>query len=356
MILRVLHFVPIFPEVSGVSTFAGEIANIQSFLGCEVSIATSSQFVMKHYPVTDSVHVVDMNQGTVWNNKPPDIMHIHGLWTLGLRRVVAKAVKAGMPIVWSPHGMLAPWAMRHKGWKKFPAWWLWQKRDLGKAAAIHCTTEQEVRWCEALGFKNCFVVPLGTRGVLSCTERVGHVKKVLLFVGRLYPVKGLENLIHAWAAIEGRIRTGWTLRLVGPDQAGYRKVLEKLVRRLGLEASVVFAGARLGDDLNREYDDCDCLVLPSFTENFGATIVDALAHGRPCIASTFTPWKELEERGCGWWVSNEPASLAKTLSDMMNAGEERRMEMGRRGRSLVEEKYTWPAIAQRMKEKYESLL
>ena len=88
----------------------------------------------------------------------------------------------------------------------------------------------------------------------------------------------------------------WKLRIVGPDEAGHLATLISLVKKYKLEDSVVFTGPKFEEDLSQEYENCECLILPSFTENFGATIIDALAHGKPCIASTFTPWAELNEK------------------------------------------------------------
>lgn len=292
----------------------------------------------------------------------PDIVHIHGLW-LGIQHYYAKWAKAnGVPVVWSTHGMTAPWSMHHKWWKKLPAWLLYQKRDLKSAVAIHCTTELEVEWNKALGFNNCFIAPLGTEiKPLNTQNTQKNENRVLLFVGRIYPVKGLANLIKAWgkvfsvSSVSSVVKT-WKLRIVGPDQSGHQAELESLVRELNLGDSVEFAGPKFGDELGVEYDNCDCLVLPSFTENFGATVVDAMAHGKPCIASTFTPWRELRERGCGWWVSNEPDKLAMVIREMIVVGDAKRCEMGKRGRKLVEERYTWSAVGKTMKSVYEGLL
>ena len=246
-----------------------------------------------------------------------------------------------------------------------PAWLLYQRWDLKSAAVIHCTTELEVEWNKALGFKKCFVAPLGTQ--LPATDNCPLTpdnSHTLLFVGRIYPVKGLVNLIKAWSIVNSQLITHnsqlaadhWRLRIVGPDQAGHKAELEALVRELALCCSVEFAGPKYGTELTAEYENCDCLVLPSFTENFGATIVDALAHGKPCIVSTFTPWRELQEHGCGWWVSNEPDKLAKAIHEMIDAGDANRREMGLRGSKLVEEKYTWEAVVKAMVKGYEDIL
>ena len=335
--MRILHITETLEGASGVATFVRELDASLRAKGVDVSTITS----FLHSSTPPLLHC--------------DLIHIHGLW-LKMYHQAAKWAKAnGIPVVWSTHGMTAPWSMHHKWWKKLPAWQLYQKRDLMHAAAIHCTTELEVEWNKSLGFTNCFIAPLGTRlppvvGVSSSSSRKDY--KVLLFVGRIYPVKGLVNLIKAWGMCNV---DGWKLRIVGPDQAGHLAELESLVRELGLCDIVEFVGPKFGDDLSAEYDKCDCLVLPSFTENFGATVVDAMAHVKPCIASTFTPWRELRERGCGWWVSNEPARLAEAIEEMISSGDEARCEMGAKGRALVEEKYTWKAVAETMISKYKEI-
>ena len=359
---RICHFVPIFQVASGVSTFAGEIANVQASLGSEVTIATLPQFVNAHYPISDSVRVVDMVRGIDWgNNRRPDVVHIHGLWTLGLHRVVSKAVSAGVPIVWSPHGMLAPWAMAHKRWKKWPVWHLWQRRDLLRAKVLHVTSDLEVNWIRRLGFtQNVVTVPLGTNlpSIVAREALSAGDSHVLLFVGRIYPVKGLVNLLQAWGMLESSGNSQvhkWMIRLVGPDQAGHAEELKKLAERLGISNSVIFTGPLFGEELAKEYRRADCFVLPSFTENFGGVVVDALSYGVPVIATQGTPWQGLEQEKCGRWVPIGVEPLAVTLKEMMAMSDEERAAMGARGRRLIEEKYTWPAIAQRMKEGYESL-
>ena len=363
MALRVLHIAETWQGASGVATFVRELDASLRARGVESKVCEHEDQVGHS-----------------------DVLHIHGLWLMMFHRAAQWAIKNDIPIVWSTHGMTAPWSMRHKWWKKVPAWSVYQKWDLRKAAMIHCTAEQEVEWNISLGFRNCFIAPLGTRlppivGVSSSSSRdeetfhsptpTHNSNYTLLFVGRIYPVKGLVNLIKAWKLVQTQVELNhpfsnsnselelnhhWELRIIGPDQAGHQSELESLVRELNLGDSVEFAGPKFGDELSAEYDNCDCLVLPSFTENFGATIVDALAHGKPCIASTFTPWRELQEYGCGWWVPNEPKPLAIAIMEMVSLDDSARRNIGDKGRMLVEEKYTWNVVVKKIIAEYEYLL
>ena len=337
--MRILHIGYALAQASGVTTFVENVGSKQRLAGHGVDIVDAAA-------TGDS----DEARGISDRIAKCDIVHLHCLWQL--RRYAKAARDAGVPIVWSTHGMTAPWAMRHKWLKKKVAWWMFQRRDLRQAAAIHCTTEQEAEWNRRLGFGNCFVAPLGTDESFSRVEHVERVERVLLFVGRVHPVKGLENLIRAWEMVEPRNTRKWVLRIVGPDEGGHLSSLTSLVSRLGLDDSVEFAGPKYGEDLSREYENCDCLVLTSFTENFGATVVDAMAHGKPVITSTFTPWREVKDRGCGWWVSNEPESLAAAIGEMMAKSDADRAAMGEKGRRLVDEKYSWDAVAGKLDDVY----
>lgn len=325
--VHIVHVITGMHKAAGTTTFVENVVAGLRSLGHKVDIAVS---------IEDIRHC--------------DIIHIHGLWSALLHKASLFAAKNAIPFVWSTHGMTAPWSMRHKRWKKLPAWYLYQRSDLRRAAAIHCTTEQEVRWNKTLGFTNCFIAPLGTHLPMTHIQvSKNNFKHTLLFVGRIYPVKGLVNLIKAWSLCNV---DGWSLRIVGPNQAGHLFELESLVQELGLSDSVLFAGPKFGDELSAEYDNCDCLVLPSFTENFGATVVDALAHGKPCIASTFTPWQELRVKGCGWWVSNEPRNLADVIGEMIALSDDERKKMGERGFFLIKKKYTWSAVSKLIDKEY----
>ena len=119
--------------------------------------------------------------------------------------------------------------------------------------------------------------------------------------------------------------------------------------------SVLFLGEKHGAELGAEYSGCDVLVLPSFTENFGGVVIDALAHGKPVIASRTTPWKCLADERIGWWVDNSPECLAKTIAEVMDLPREALREMGERGRMFVSANYTWEAVARKMAACYEGL-
>lgn len=360
--MKILHIITSLSKAAGTSTFCSEVCNQLVALGHEVTIAVCNPASRNLCSLDDRIRLVSIESilSTSCNSSAGNrlsLVHIHGLWAPVLHEVSGWARHGGIPVVWSTHGMTAPWSMRHKWWKKLPAWLLYQKRDLRHAAAIHCTTDLEVGWNHGLGFRNCFIAPLGT-GEMERSGGGGQRKSfTVLFVGRIYPVKGLVNLVRAAALIKQSNNPGnqtILFRIVGPDQAGHQAELMKLAAELGVANVFEWPGPKFDEELSAEYDNCDLLVFPSFTENFGGVVIDALAHGKPVIASKFTPWKVLEDAHCGWWVDNDAETLAKALQDAAVADDLR--DRGARGRKLVEDRYSWERVAQAMATEYVGII
>lgn len=362
--MRILHVITSLKKAAGTSVFCSEVCNGLVAAGHEVTTADVDPEAQDCCPIDQRVKRISISSllhdsaRSTWQTNSKlltsnfELIHIHALWSPILHRTFVWARKNKIPIVLSPHGMLAPWAMRHKWWKKCVPWHLYQRRDLLRVDMFHATSKQEGTWIRELGFTQPItVVPLGTK-LPDLRPLAAKQDKVLLFVGRIYPVKALDRLIQAFAEVSFEVRREWRLRLVGPDQAGHRKSLELLVKSLGLGNCVEFAGPKFDEELNAEYDACDCLALVSHTENLGATVVDAMAHGKPVITSVNTPWREVSERGCGWWVSNEPRELAEALAEMMALTDDERRHMGACARKLVEEKYTWDSAVREMEKGY----
>ena len=287
------------------------------------------------------------------------LIHDHGIW--GQTNVAAwwAARTRGLPYVLSPRGMLEPWALEFKARKKKLAWNLYQQRVVVSAAALVATSEQE---CE--GIKRLFpklpvaIIPNGVD--LPCvadvlSERARPVTgRTVLFMSRIHPVKNLTGLLHAWKLLGEA--NGWRLLIAGPDEAGHSLVVKALVQELGLQDSVELIGPVGEDSKAAVFHSADIFVLPSFSENFGVVVAEALAYGLPVIATTGTPWNELPRRGCGWWVGPDPESLAGALAQAMNTSYAERRAMGEVGRAYAQEKFSWDGIGGATIALYEWLL
>ena len=315
-----------------------------------------------------------------------DVVHIHGLWDPRLHRVASFCRREGVKYVVAPRGMLEPWSLRQKWLKKRIARWLYQDRDLKCAAALHATAESEAGQFRRLGFENTIVIsPNGVNLPRSSDDELPACKRpnvrTALFVSRMHPKKGVLELVEAWrrtVKARGEGEEGWVCELVYTASAKLEKEHEVKVKEcilaLGMSyrdvdgtvhpspassPNFIFTGELNDDEKWKAYARADLFVLPTYSENFGIVVAEALWAGVPVITTKGTPWSELEipsSSRCGWWIDLPPtASLDRALAEAMASPPEVLSEMGRRGRLLVEAKYTWEAAAKPLVAAYQKL-
>lgn len=295
----------------------------------------------------------------------PDIVHLHGLWSLALHRCAVTCIRLGIKYVIAPRGMLEPWSLQQKWLKKWIARWLYQDHDLKCAAALHATAESEAEQFRRLGFKNPIVVsPNGVNVPKNFEPRnTQNTRKRVLFVSRMHPKKGVLELVEAWRqVVSGGVEEwrSWEVELVytvsGEFEKEYEAKVKAKVKELGFENQFIFTGALNDDEKWKAYARADLFVLPTYSENFGIVVAEALWAGVPVITTKGTPWRELEENKCGWWIDTGVEPLTKALSEATVLDVEALREMGVNGRRLVEGKYTWDAVVKNMVAGYESII
>ena len=280
------------------------------------------------------------------------ILHDHGVWMPSNHATVATARRLGVPLVVSTRGMLTRWALGQSRMKKRVAWLLYQGRDLRSARLLHATAESEVEDIRRVGLRQPVVVlpngvelPRDARGMPEASTRRA------LFLSRVHPKKGLLNLVEAWAQVRPM---GWELVLAGPDEGGHRAEVEAHARIHNVD--VVWAGS-VDDSAKWDlYRSADLFVLPTFSENFGIVVAEALAAGTPAITTTGAPWELLNREQCGWWIDIGVEPLVAALRDAANLGDEARHAMGQRGRAYVREHLSWEHVAEGMLAAYRWLL
>ena len=194
------------------------------------------------------------------------------------------------------------------------------------------------RWC---------VVPNGTGIGAARGERQPGPPR-LLFVGRIDPIKALDNLIAAL----GKLPEAVALTIAGQGDAVYVETLRRQCAAAGVSGQVRFTGFADGAAKAKLYAEADLAITPSHSENFGMVVAEALGHGVPVVVSRGTPWQRVEREGCGLWVGNRPEELAAAVTQAL------RMDlraMGERGRAWMEREYSWDGRAKEMLAVYESL-
>ena len=289
------------------------------------------------------------------------ILHDNGIWSGANRAAMAAARRHRLRYVVSPHGMLEPWAMAHHRGRKQIAWHVYQHRALAGAVGLLATAEQERAAIRALFPR----LPIATiaNGVdvpaklAARPLRQSGDPATLLFMSRLHPKKNLIGLLDAWARLAAvPALAHWTLAISGPDEGGHRAEVEAHARKLGVEARVRITGPVAETGKAEAFAACDLFVLPSFSENFGIVVTEALAHGVPVVATIGAPWAELPARGCGWWVAPTPEALARALGEAMRLPSGERAAMGARGRDWVSRTFGWAGIAEQTRDFYAWLL
>ncbi|TWU55210.1 glycosyltransferase [Rubripirellula reticaptiva] len=287
------------------------------------------------------------------------VIHDHGVWLASNHAVALFCQRHSMVRVVSPRGMLGTWAMNFGSSKKRLAWLAFQKKDLKSATAFHVTSQLELDEVRALGFKqpacvipNAVTVPNDLPVRRSGDHRPDR-QRTALFLSRIHPKKGLINLVHAWH--HASVPANWRLSIVGPDENGHQFEVQREIDRLGLNQKISFDGEIEDGHKWAVYQSADLFVLPSFSENFGIVVAEAMVSGLPVIATTATPWQCLRDHQMGWWVAPEIDALANSLSQACTLSDQDRFNMGQRGSDYARREFTWRNAAEQMSDFYNSL-
>ncbi|WP_421831899.1 glycosyltransferase [Limnobacter sp.] len=283
-----------------------------------------------------------------------DIVHIHGVWH-PLGHFSAKAASClNVPYIIQPRGMLEPWAMKFRWLKKKFAMSIYQKSDLRGASGFIATSDQEAHSLRVLcKSDHVAVIPNGVE-LLSNNIFVSNKSyiKTALFMSRIHPKKGVYELVGAWEKLKPE---GWFLRIVGPDDGGHLARIRRLVNRLQLEDMVKVVGPLYGESREIEYARADLFILPTYSENFGIAIAEALSYGIPVLTTTGAPWSSIVDNKCGWWIDPGEESLVDALPKALSISDAERFEMGSRAKKLAAN-FEWGSVAQQTLDFYSKVI
>lgn len=285
----------------------------------------------------------------------PDVIDVQGLWTYPSLANLRHHRRHGTSYVVTPRGMLDPWAREHSWWKKRAARFWFEDAHLAGAACLRATAEMEAEHFRSFGLKNPIaVVPNGVEIPEIRAERGRADRRRLLFLSRIHPKKGLPQLLNAWTEIAEE-RPSWELVIAGPDELNHTAEMQRLAKRLGAPR-VAWEGPVYGGDKSSLYRSADLFVLPTYAENFGLVIAEALAHGVPVVTTYNAPWAGLKSNHCGWWIPLEDDRLRDTLLRATSLPRSTLDTMGARGRKWMERDFGWGGIAERMLAVYDAVV
>lgn len=243
--------------------------------------------------------------------KKIDLCHFYGGWTYFHIKTIYTALKLKKKIIIHPLGYYEPWSLKQKKIKKKLAWYFYQKKILLKSDLIHCASKNEES--NLLKLDNNFktaVLPYGIQNsFIKKNNYKKEIKKKAIFFSRIHPKKGVENLIKAWNATNNK---NWTLDIMGPyDNEKYLHRLKKLAFN---NKNIFFLKPIYNDNKKKIlFDKYDFLILPTYNENFGMVILEALARGLPVLTNYNAPWRDIKIFNAGWFIGENYEDLLSCL-------------------------------------------
>ena len=282
-----------------------------------------------------------------------DVVHLSAVYSFPTIPTLLACKILHKPLVWSPRGALQRWKGARRMHLK-AAWELACGIAAPKRLVLHVTSEQELRDSRArLPGVEAVVIPNGVEMPQRVSHRKNEYEWRFAYLGRLDPIKGIENLLEGYDMVRRRLDRASSLVIAGDGDKRYAERIAFQVRERNLAPKVQMIGHVSGDAKKEFFEHTDVLIAPSHTENFGFVVAEALAHGVPVIASRGTPWSRVEDIGCGLWVDNDSASLATAMKRIIAMPLH---EMGRRGREWMESEFAWDTVAHDMVRVYHDLL
>ncbi len=325
--------------------------------------ASLPELAISFWPLSRSRWLLDRSMQPLFRRAvaQSDGVHIHGLWEQSTLVAARTARALRKPYILSAHGMLEPWALGSKRWKKELYAALFERRNVEGARCLHALNAGEARSYRAWGSRRPIaIIPNGVdvpaevgvpgfANIFLDAFPAARSKRLILFLGRLHTKKGVDLLLEAW----GTLARQWPetlLVLAGPSEGNTRAVLEARARSLGIERQIVFTGM-LGPELKwSALAAASCFVLPSHSEGLSVATLEAMGAGLPVIVTEQCNLPEAAP--AGWQIQPDVDDLRAALGDFLASSPEVNAERGQRGAALVRERYSWPVVARQMAELY----
>ena len=311
----------------------------------------------------------------------PNLVHTHGIWLYPSMAARRYSLQTGAPTMISAHGMLDPWAVNHSRWKKAIAYFLFEQAHLENVTCLRALCESEAQSIRALGLKRpVAIIPNGIdlpekmpAGPAPWYGRVGKGRKILLYLGRIHPKKGLPELIRAWATLSKEMPTlqsEWLLAISGWDQGGHENELKEICQQEGISwddlrspesaqssgIGVLFTGPQFNDAKAAAYYHSDAFVLPSFSEGLPMVVLEAWAYNLPVLITPECNLPEGYANGAAIQIATHASAIVNGLRQLFEMSEAERNLMAANGQELILRKFNWRSIAREMKTVYEWML
>jgi len=280
-----------------------------------------------------------------------DIVHLHSVFLLPTLYAARAARRAGVPYVLAPRGMLSDELIRRKNrWIKTAWIRLFEKKTIECAAGLHLTAALEGKQLSNSWFNvpPLFFVPNGIDfdaipSDLELSKWDTQRKDYVLFLSRINWKKGIERLLKAWKLVPGV-----NLVIAGNDEESYLPELKRIARAEGIAHRVEFIGPVAGKQKWALLKHAALFVLPSYSENFGIAVLEAMASGCPVVVTPEVGLSSVVSReACGRVVDGDPEQLGHSIAALLK-DRTTREEMGKKGRLAAISQFGWDVIGREM--------
>jgi len=289
------------------------------------------------------------------------VVHLHSVFLWPTWAAARAARKAGVPYVLSPRGMLVRDLIGRRSWLAKSAWiQLIERSNIEQAAAVHLTSQLEAAELQRFGWRlpRLAIIPNGADEPPPCdgqiatdVEAIAAEQPLVLFLGRLSWKKGLDRLLRAFACT-----TAGKLAIVGTDDEGFAPRLVKLAEDLRIADRVrILPRTIIGSEKERLFAAARVFVLPSYSENFGNTVLEAMLRRVPVVVTPEVGAADIvRESGGGLVVAGDPHPLGAAICQL-TSDVNRARSMGETGQRHAMAHYSWTSVAIRMEDLYRSL-
>ena len=322
-------------------------------------IGTVVKTLLKLFPLNKSLNLDNpLKNNNIFNKyrdlkdsfaneyKKYNLIHLHGAWTL---HILLFKKKLHIPVLISPHGALDRISLQKSKYKKKLVKYLYMKSVYENATFFHALTDKEAQDIRDYGIKNIpiAIIPNGIdfeeRLVINhkLQERLlklAENRKIILSLSRLHESKGIEILIESFEKICHNNNKN-VLFIVGAGDEKYNSFLFNKITDSRLENNIFLLGEMLDADKNTVYNISNLFVLPSLNEGFPLTVLEAYRQKIPVITTTATPFEEIADKKCGWYIEPTVDNIYSTLMYATSLHNEDLKKMGKIGYEWMNKNY-----------------
>lgn len=302
----------------------------------------------------------------LWQNvRNYDLVHTNAIFSYAILPAYFACRKYNIPYIITPRGMLEPWALSYKAWKKKIYYNLFEKPALDRASAIQMLASSEAQRSQPLNLKSPQVIipngihrqdfePIEDPDLFYQKFPSTRNKQLIIFLGRIDPKKGLDLLAEAMGKVHHKFPQAHLI-VAGSDNIDFLSQVKQYFTDAGCLDKVTFTGLLTGSLKYSALAAADVYVAPSYSEGFSMSVLEGMASGLPCIITTGCNFPEAKQNGTAYVTDINSQAIAIALEKCLSQPEDAEI-MGKRARDFIFSNYTWDQIALKMVKVYQEVI